>query len=309
MAKVKTKKKTASKKGDAEGPKGKEMDFRIDDLSFAPEMQPRAGDGTSGHGLYADHVEDVRAAVRKREPLPRIRIWRVAGKGNIVTDGHHVTEAYRLEGRKTVPAEVFEGEWWQAVLDASGANAHEGAAKKLSHAEKRTAVKNAIKALKDSGQNWSNVRIAKHCRVSDDLVASVMGKSPELKPTGPVSGTDGKKYPQENRGKKKPAVKAEPVPEPKADVKPLDPIAAAVVARAVEEHKAEPAFTRESPRTFDFAAFESKWGQLAREIDNLAAVFHVMNTARTEGIRKHLGQFKAAFTEWHRELGEKARTR
>lgn len=299
MAKVK--KKAAGKKpAEDKGPKGVEMDFRIDDLTFSDETQPREGDGKSQHGLFADHVEDIRAAVRKRVPLPRVRIWRVAGKGNYITDGHHITEAYRLEGRKTVPALVFEGEWWQAVLDASAANAHEDGPRKLTHDDKRNAVKNVLKALKDSGQNWSNNRIAQHCRVSDDLVGTVIKATPSLKPEGKAVGADGKAYTERKPKEKK---VEEPKPEGENRPSPTGTGATGAVPPTPSPTAAKPA---EPARTFDFAAFEGKVGVLEREIDNLARIFGVMDKPRTEGIRKALRDFKAAFTIWHQELGRKA---
>lgn len=306
------KEKAAGKKPPAEDrPKGIEMDFKIDDLTPEPDFQPRLGDGKSGHGIYEDHVNDLRAAVRRHEPLPRVRVWRIAGKGNYLTGGHHTTEAYKAEGRKTVPAEVFEGTWLDAVKDATSSNLHEAAPLKLTYEEKRNAVKVLAKALATAGEVWSNGKMAKHIHVSDDLVATVIKKEGIAKPAGPVKGIDGKNY--AGPPKRKPAV-PKPADEPSlgSSFEPKEaggsgppPSAATPTAlTATSDHTNQP-----PSLTFDFAAFEGRVGAIDRDIDRLGEMFKVKNTPRTEGIRRALRDFKAAFTEWHKELGEKARVK
>lgn len=176
MAKAKAPAKKAPPAKKPEGPpKGKKVDFPIDQISFHPELQARIGDSTTPiGGLYGDHLEDLTRAVKDGIILPRVRLWTVPGKGNFCTDGHHTTEAYKRAGKKEVPVELFTGEWVDAVLDSTSANRHEGAPKKLTNVEKRRNVKHTLKVLAESGQKWSNNKIAKHCRVGDDLVASII---------------------------------------------------------------------------------------------------------------------------------------
>ena len=75
-AKVKAKgKKPAAKKAD-DRPKGVLMDFRIDDITYAPETQPRDGDGSGQKGIYQSHVEDIRRAIRAK--VKASSIWSTA---------------------------------------------------------------------------------------------------------------------------------------------------------------------------------------------------------------------------------------
>lgn len=290
------KKKPAPKKGESEPrPKGKPQDFRIDMVKFERELQPRQGDGSSPiGGLFAFHVEDLRRAIRAGEDLPRARIWSVAGRGNLAADGHHTIEAYRLEGRKTFPAEVFEGSWLDAVKDASQANAQHLALKRT-HEDKRNAVTNLLNALAEAGEDWSNMRVAQWCKVSDDLVKAVRVRIPQVpekepedgKPSEPAKrvGRDGKSY----SAKKKPKTKAEPAPV----------ATAARVGLFDRPAAGEPA--KVNPE-YDLNHFDSLWGGLLREVDNLGRQYSAIQGSRPDGLRKLAAEFKDDFHQWHKEL-------
>lgn len=276
-------------------PKGKLQDFPIDMLKFEPELQPRKGDATSPiGGLFAYHVNDLREAIKHKEPLPPVQVWIVAGRGNLVTDGHHTTEAYRQEGKKTVPAEVREGTWLDAVAAASQANSQHKALKRTNE-DKRQAVRNLLTALREAKVAWSNSRVAKWCSVGDDLVAAMLLRQPppsETKVEGGEEvkklGVDGRAY-KGSAGKKKTKRKgttAEPAEEPV--------IALAVVTPPVPQG------------VFDFHAFESHAGVVMRDIDALAKVYSVLNTPRTEGMRRLYREFHQEFTQWHKELASQA---
>lgn len=281
MAKTKAPAKKAPPAKKPEGPpKGKKVDFPIDQISFHPELQARIGDSTTPiGGLYGDHLEDLTRAVKDGIILPRVRLWTVPGKGNFCTDGHHTTEAYKRAGKKEVPAELFTGEWVDAVLDSTSANRHEGAPKKLTNVEKRRNVKHTLKVLAESGQKWSNNKIAKHCRVGDDLVASIIEDvAPRPKP--PVTNVDTARTVL-GAGK---AEKEEPS-ETKAEEppKPAEPVSSA-------------------PAVFDAKKLEEHMGAVYRDIDECARSFGESTAARTDNIR-HLAQdFKKEFLDWMKEL-------
>lgn len=284
VKKPKAKAKPAPKKGPPAPPKGKLQDFPIDMLKFEPELQPREGDGSTPiGGLFGYHIADLRAAIRRKEVLPPIKVWIVGGKGNLVTDGHHTTEAYRQEGYKTIPAEVFEGSWLEAVAAANGAN-EEHKALKRSHADKRRAVSNMLKVLRETGESWSNARIAAACKVSDDLVGNMMMREPAPvvvnDDTGTRVGVDGRKYKAPGTKKKK---ADKPTEEPTDDTPTPTPVAA-----------------------FDFHGFETHAGVVLRDIDALAKIHGVLNTPRTEGMRRLYREFHQEFTQWHTELENQA---
>lgn len=282
MAKAKAPAKKALPAKNPDGPpKGKKVDFPLDQISFHPELQARIGDSTTPiGGLYGDHLEDLTRAVKDGIILPRVRLWTVPGKGNFCTDGHHTTEAYKRAGKKEVPVELFTGEWLDAVLDSTSANRHEGAPKKLTNVEKRRNVKHTLKVLAESGQKWSNNKIAKHCRVGDDLVASIIEEvAPRPKP--PTTNVD---VAHKILGAGK-AEKDEEPSETKAEEppKPAEPVSSA-------------------PAVFDAKKLEEHMGAVYRDIDECARSFGESTAARTDNIR-HLAQdFKKEFLDWMREL-------
>jgi hypothetical protein len=316
-AKTKTKKPKATarprkKPEPPAGPVGKEVDFPIDMITREPELQPRKGDGKGGgNGLYADHVQDMRGAVAdlaKRKELPRVRIWAVGGRGNLLTDGHHTVKAYELEGMKKVPALVFEGSWLDAVADANREDPHK--ALKRTAEERRTAVINLLTTLRKEGENWSMSRVAKWCGVGDDLVkACVLRLPPDPKAaSGPKLGSDGKKYAAKHGANPKPkpatgkAPRAEP--EPEAATPAPEPKAEPVIAeiKAIPTPTSSDTKTQPDGQAFDVAAFEAKVGAVDREIDNLGNLYGAAHVPRAEFLRRLLREFKAGFLEWNKEL-------
>lgn len=288
MAKAKAPAKKAPPAKKPEGPpKSKKVDFPIDQISFHPELQARIGDSTTPiGGLYGDHLEDLTRAVKDGIILPRVRLWTVPGKGNFCTDGHHTTEAYKRAGKKEVPVELFTGEWVDAVLDSTSANRHEGAPKKLTNVEKRRNVKHTLKVLAESGQKWSNNKIAKHCRVGDDLVASIIeDAAPKPKavaePNAKPSETKAPPYTEEERDG---PVHHYDEPPPHISV----PVTTLPIPSA--------------PTMFDAKKLEEHMGAVYRDIDECARSFGESTAARTDNIR-HLAQdFKKEFLDWMKEL-------
>lgn len=266
-------------------PKGKLQDFPINMVRFHVGMQARRGDAsTPVGGLYADHVADLRAAIRGGAKLPPVQIWSVPGEGNLVADGHHTVEAARQEGLKIVPAEVHEGTILQAILAATGANPHAGAPLKMTNEEKRSAVTMTLLALRQHGESWTNARIAQHCHVGDDLVAACIMRLPADQSsettTGPKVGKDGKKY-KAGKGPKVKKAEKEPAPATKA-------VAASPATVAV--------------KNFDLKEFEGKVGGLDRDIDNLGRLYGAIQTVEHDALRRLLREFKAEFLAWNAKL-------
>lgn len=273
------------------GPKGKLQDFPINMVRFHVGMQARKGDAsTPVGGLYADHVADLRAAIRGGAKLPPVQIWSVPGEGNLVADGHHTVEAARQEGLKTVSAEVHEGTILQAILAATGANPHAGAPLKMTNEEKRSAVTMTLLALRQHGESWTNARIAQHCHVGDDLVAACIMRLPADQSsettTGPKVGKDGKNY------------KAGKGPKAKKTGKEL------VITKSDGTSTTEQfgGSVKLAAKMFDLKDFESKVGVLDRDIDNLGRLYGAIQTVEHDALRRLLREFKAEFLAWNAKL-------
>lgn len=291
-------------------PKGKLADFPIEMLKFEPELQARVGDASLPvGGLFSYHVEDLRAAIRRGEKLPPVQVWAVPGRGNLVTDGHHSTEAYRLEGRKKIPCEVHEGSWLDAVKAAAQANAQHRALKRTGD-DKRRAVKSLLTALREAGESWTNARVAKWVRVSDDLVGSVLLRmAPDHNGPAPTAklGADGKVYKADVGAKKAKVTGKTPetpeTPKPEAE-KPAEKTADPSLTMGADKTPA-PApvpVTSQSPAVFDFPAFETHVGVIERDIDKAAGAYNAKLSKRADGLRRLLREFKAEFTGWVDDL-------
>lgn len=281
-----------------ETPQGELKQFPIDMLKFETMLQPRKGDAsTPVGGLYEFHVEDLRESIRKGDKLPPIRVFAVAGRGNVVTRGHHRTEAYRREGRKQVPVEFFPDKTWlEAVVDANQEQEGDSTSPlKRDHEAKRQAVLHMLQILRDGGKSWTNRKIAAHTGTSDDLVAKMILRMapqvspPTTEPAKPVvkEGKDGKQY-------------KEPVKKPKAS-NPDPPKPPAIGTDATPSRERPPLDTPPA-RVFDLHKFETEVGATYRQIDNLGATYSVMHGTRTEGLRRLLQEFKAEFVKFHEEL-------
>ena len=91
----------------------------VKDIETHTELfQPRMG------VIDDDHVEDlVRALKAKGHKGDLDPILVVMGEEtHLLVDGHHRLEAYRVQGRKSIPVKLFQGTLEQAVLAAGKAN-------------------------------------------------------------------------------------------------------------------------------------------------------------------------------------------
>lgn len=171
--------------------RGKLSTLAPSDLTRLPEMQCRAM-------MDADHVEDLRQAIREGKQLPPIRVWNVIGHGMIITDGWHTHEAHVLEKKRTIRAVLFVGSYLDAAMDAAGANT-EHLGLKRTNADKRRAVNAAFDALDEATltDDWSDRKIADKVSVSDDLVRLIRkDRLPEkaVDSDRPRTGIDGRTY-------------------------------------------------------------------------------------------------------------------
>lgn len=304
MAKDKAKTvKKPKKKAEPKGPKGTEQAFRIDDIKFDDEMQPRVGgltmgykQGELGFQVVDEHVNAIAGAVKAGEPIRRVEIWRVAGKGNFLTDGHHTVLAHFREGRKTVPATVYEGSYEDAKLAASAANKdHDKSPLKRTHDDKRKAVEMALLSIRAKGEDWTDSRVAKHVGVGDDLVKKMRLRLPKAKEDDSLTNrpegkgresADGRIY-KKKPGRKPKAATVVTESDPKTE-----PVPAPVAVPA-------------KPAEFDIKDFESKVGVMEREVDVLANVYEAKNDPRVAQVRQLLREFKAEVLDVNKNLLKK----
>lgn len=194
------------------------IDIPVDELVFDPDAQMRV------EGLSPDHVLDLRAAIKAKAKLPEPRVRKVEGKGFVITDGMHTATAYMDEGRKTVRCRVEPGDWLDVVIDAAGANIHDGAALKRTADDKRKAVAELVTTLAKFEKKWSTKRIAEHTKTSRTLVDGVLAElAPQLsKDSCPgdeeekepefTETKDGRKFPKRMKRKRTPSTNGKPVP-------------------------------------------------------------------------------------------------
>lgn len=137
----------------------------IDKIKLHPDFQMRVA------GLDLDHAGQMAEVLKRRESLPPVKVAAVAEKdGELYAwDGHHELKAFELAGRKTVPVEITECSWADAVKMAAGANKKNLALPRKS-ADKRRAVEMCLKTF---GRTMTNGLIASHVGVSDEWVRQI----------------------------------------------------------------------------------------------------------------------------------------
>lgn len=119
--------------------------------------------------MDADHAAEIGEYLKAGGQVPPIVVFRDQARTHWVADGAHRIEGHTLAGRKAVEADVREGELRDAILFAAGANKKHGL--RRSHMDKRRAVLFVL--TDEEWGRWPNLKIAKHCGVSDSLVAGL----------------------------------------------------------------------------------------------------------------------------------------
>ena len=102
--------------------------------------------------------------------FPAVRVF-FDGLHYWLADGFHRYHAHRQANQGSISADVEKGIARDALLYAIGANAEHGLPR--TNADKRKAVQTMLDDFE--WQDWSNAEIARHCKVSVTLVASMRG--------------------------------------------------------------------------------------------------------------------------------------
>ena len=137
--------------------------------------------------------------------FPAVRVF-FDGLHYWLADGFHRYHAHRQAGQGSISADVEKGIARDALLYAIGANAEHGLPR--TNADKRKAVQTMLDDFE--WQDWSNAEIARHCKVSVTLVASMRGDAaPEERKYKTATG----KVMTKKAATTKPKKEEEPEPE------------------------------------------------------------------------------------------------
>ncbi|MEM7756541.1 MAG: hypothetical protein AAF298_00215 [Cyanobacteria bacterium P01_A01_bin.40] len=118
--------------------------------------------------LNHEIVKEYAEAMRTGAEFPAVKL-RFDGKDYWLTDGFHTTEAAWSIGKQFIEAEITWGTQRDAILDSVGVNAEHGL--RRTNADKRKAVNTLLNDPEWS--DWSNRKIAKHCRVTEGLIRKI----------------------------------------------------------------------------------------------------------------------------------------
>ena len=137
--------------------------------------------------------------------FPAVRVF-FDGLHYWLADGFHRYHAHRQAGQGSISADVEKGIARDALLYAIGANAEHGLPR--TNADKRKAVQTMLDDFE--WQDWSNAEIARHCKVSVTLIASMRGDAaPEERKYKTATG----KVMTKKAATTKPKKEEEPEPE------------------------------------------------------------------------------------------------
>lgn len=175
-------------------------DINIDELQFRAAVNEEA-------------VEDYLNRMKAGDEFPPIKVFSKNGRF-VLLDGRHRLEAARCNHQRDITAEVWEGEWEQAVQIGLAANATHGL--RRTNADKHQSAKVALQTWPD----YADRRLANICVLHHSTIAAVRRDS-----TGGISqlevakrqGADGKIRRMPNRDHSKspaaPAGNAPTIPE------------------------------------------------------------------------------------------------
>ncbi len=155
-------------------------DVALDDLVLDPNLNLR------------DRLDDftVERYADSWERLPPITVYEVDGR-LLLADGFHRHAAAVMMGKRTIPAEIRQGTFNEALDFVASVNLFHGLP--LTRAERRRAVEVKLKLHHD----WSDRRLAQELAVSRELVFKIrdqLVKSQQIPNLPGRVGADGKLY-------------------------------------------------------------------------------------------------------------------
>lgn len=163
-------------------------------------------------------VSEYAELVESGVSFPAVRVF-FDGVSYWLADGFHRYHAHKQAGQGNISADVEKGTAREALLFAISANAEHGLPR--TNADKRKAVQMMLDDFE--WQDWSNAEIARHCKVSVTLVASMRGDAaPEERKYKTATGkVMTKKAPPKPKKEEEPEVEDDDVDEKQAAIDEL----------------------------------------------------------------------------------------
>lgn len=156
-------------------------DVPVDDLILDPNLNLR------------DRLDDftVERYAEAWERIPPITVYEVDGR-YLIADGFHRHASAIMLNRRTIPAEVRQGTFAEALDFVAGVNLFHGLP--LSRAERRRAVEVKLRIHHD----WSDRRLAEELGAGREMIARVrkqLVEAGQVPASAARIGADGKTYP------------------------------------------------------------------------------------------------------------------
>lgn len=177
-------------------------------LVLDPKLQSRIEINEETVGEYADAME-------QNDKFPPVLAY-FDGIHYYLTDGYHRYHATRRVGKASIDCEIINGTLRDAILHSTAVNSKHGM--RRSYADKRKAVMTLLEDFE--WEQWSNIRIAEQCGVSNTFVASLRkggdtrDKVKYVTPTGKVM-----EKAKIKKKEKEPVLKEAPPPPPEDQTK------------------------------------------------------------------------------------------
>ena len=137
------------------------MDIKVESIVIDPKIIDRVD------GLDSVIVQSYADDMESGSIFPAVEIVS-DGQSSWLVDGQHRLEAVKKLGHETITANVTEGDYRDALLKSCATNAEHG--KRRTNEDKRRKVMMLLEDKVFKEKNWSDLEIARHCKVSNHFV-------------------------------------------------------------------------------------------------------------------------------------------
>ena len=137
------------------------MDIKVASIVIDPKIVDRVD------GLDSVIVQSYADDMESGSIFPAVEIVS-DGQSSWLVDGQHRLEAVKKLGHETITANVTEGDYRDALLKSCATNAEHG--KRRTNEDKRRKVMMLLEDKVFKEKNWSDLEIARHCKVSNHFV-------------------------------------------------------------------------------------------------------------------------------------------
>lgn len=229
--------------------------------------------------INADTVNDYAQAISEGTTLPKPTLF-YDGTSYWPGDGRHRIKAREQAGYADIEVEVRNGTERDAYI--FGITAQDKNGLRLTNEDKRRAVK-AILSDDEWSMKYNDTEIAKMCRVTRPFVTNVRSSignhsQPATETVTVADATDGEGL----------------------DVREEIPYTTQSGRRATKKNPAIKRIKREKETAshYSWKQFDTTYGALVREVDNLGRLYNRHNTEEADLLRSDLEAWKSNFMEW-----------